>query len=309
MEIYSKPFRSPLQLVTHLENKGLKINDRDFAVKTLSKINYYRFKSYLFPFFDEEKNRYKVGATFKNGHDLYLFDNFLRNDIFYVISRIEIKLRSILDQFITEFSSDPFWYLNDTWFLNHKLYKVEIVRNNLLDKFNKTQYPFILHFKENYLNTYAEPYNVLPPFWNISELSTFGNILTLYECLDSKSFIQNKNGVLNNLKRKFGANNNKILNSWLTTIKDIRNKCAHHSRLWNSLTPLPKDIEYKLINEPSIPNRLYQGLVVLQLMVNKLGIDINIKEYIVDHIDRFPIVTDHLEFCGFNRLWKDEDIW
>lgn len=309
MKNYDKPFRKPKDLVTHLQNKGLIIPDIDAAIKTLSQINYYRFKSYLFPLYDEEKNKYKPGSTFDNGLDLYLYDNGLRNDIFYVISRIEIKLRSILDQFITELSSDPFWYLDNKWFISSKINSIDYVRNNFLEKFNKTQYPFILHFKNNYLNSYPPPYNVLPPFWNISELSTFGDILIIYESLDSNNFFKGKNSILNNLPRRFGARNIKTFNSWLVTLKDIRNKCAHHSRLWNSQIPLPKDINYHLENEPSTPNRLYQGLVVLQIMLNNLEININLKVYIENHIESFPIVEKYLYSCGFNDFWKNEDIW
>ncbi len=44
---YTKPFNSPYQLVVHMQNKGLQIQDPAQAEALLAQINYYRFKIYL----------------------------------------------------------------------------------------------------------------------------------------------------------------------------------------------------------------------------------------------------------------------
>lgn len=199
--------------------------------------------------------------------------------------------------------------MDNELFIVEKHQKISKFRNTLIKNCEKTKQPFIKHFLENYINRYQEPYNKLPPFWNIGELTTFGDILLLLESLDLNKFIVNSNCQLNKVAKKLGAQNIKTLNSWLFTIKDIRNKCAHHSRLWNSITPLPKSVSNFILNEPSQKNRLYQALVILQVMINKLDIQISVKDYVEDLIAQFPIAEQFLIDCGFPTTWKNEDIW
>jgi len=68
----------------------------------------------------------------------------------------------------------------------------------------------------------------------LSSVNYFRFKIYLRPLLDKSSFSlpQNKN-VLDNLSQAFGAKNLKELNSWLKLIRDVRNRVAHHSRVWN----------------------------------------------------------------------------
>lgn len=45
---------------------------------------------------------------------------------------------------------------------------------------------------------------------------------------------------------KYGIKNTKLLASWVKTLSNVRNICAHHGRLWN----------HPLVNQPMIPKKL-----------------------------------------------------
>ncbi|MQL50335.1 hypothetical protein GEA64_21295 [Photorhabdus khanii] len=100
---YSKSHRKPIDLIGDLEEKGLNFKDKVLAEHILSFISYYRFKIYLFQFMyqnEEGKKQFLDGVFFENGLDIYRFDESLRNYIFRIIFRLEIKFRSRLDHTI-----------------------------------------------------------------------------------------------------------------------------------------------------------------------------------------------------------------
>ena len=233
-EIYEKPYKSPPDIINMLINKGLIVTDTTAARIFLENINYYRFKIYLRPFYNDSTKNYHPNSCFNNGVDLYRFDEDLRNLLFSIISKLEIKLRTRLDQKITSFTGNPFWYLDNTLFLNRS--SVDNCLLKLASEFHRSKDEFSNHFKEKYINNSENHnYKQLPPFWMLAELATFGNILTLYKEIDKEKF--NSRGIpnqLDTLAKEFGANNIKTLNSWLGCIRDVRNRCAHHSRIWNS---------------------------------------------------------------------------
>ena len=111
-ELYNKPYTAPQDLIPYLEGKELSIEDKGNAEKILKNINYYRFKVYLRPFLDIESGKFKEGSSFEKAHQLYRFDDELRDILFSIIGRIEVKIRTRLDQTITEHEGDAFWYLD-----------------------------------------------------------------------------------------------------------------------------------------------------------------------------------------------------
>ena len=76
---------------------------------------------------------------------------------------------------------------------------------------------FIKHHKDN---------GLIPiPIWVICEVWDFGALATLYE-----GMLENDQ---NKISRKYGIQNGRIFYKWLQVMGEIRNVCAHHSRLWN----------------------------------------------------------------------------
>lgn len=113
---YKKPYLSSSQLCKKLIDQGLIIDDEDFAEKVLNRCSYYRFKAYLSPFKDKGTKKFSEHTTFHNGYELYMFDSELRSYIFDIIEKVEIGVRSALDQWITKQTDNPFWYLDASLF-------------------------------------------------------------------------------------------------------------------------------------------------------------------------------------------------
>ncbi|MBP8173786.1 MAG: Abi family protein [Aeromonadaceae bacterium] len=88
-----------------LKSKGLVVHNDTAAADFLSNINFYRFKIYLRPYYDIASKTYPRGATFDNGVEIYRFDEEIRKILFSIISKIEIKLRTKLDQTITSYTN------------------------------------------------------------------------------------------------------------------------------------------------------------------------------------------------------------
>ncbi|WP_016956222.1 Abi family protein [Catenovulum agarivorans] len=90
-KLYAKQYKAPQELVAHLKSKNLTINDEQRAIALLSSISYYRFKIYLYPLLNPESGYYQPKASFEQGLELYRFDDELRDLIYSIIGRIEIK--------------------------------------------------------------------------------------------------------------------------------------------------------------------------------------------------------------------------
>ena len=92
---FGKDYKTPRELVTLLENRGLIINDRQKAQLYLESIGYYRLSAYMHPLLKTPKilHLYKEGATFNKVMMLYRFDKKLRLLLFNEMEKIEIAVR------------------------------------------------------------------------------------------------------------------------------------------------------------------------------------------------------------------------
>lgn len=302
--LYSKPYQTPLQLITKLKNDGLQINDLVLAEKTIAQINYFRFKIYLRPLMDLNTKVFRINSTFEEALQLYRFDDELRDYLFSIIGRIEIKLRSRIDQIITQ-HTDPFWYLDDSLFLDKN--KIFNTRVTLKNEFLRSKDDFVLHYKDKYLNEKNNDFKEMPPFWVISELATFGNLLTIIEIIDKVPFtLPHNQNILDKFSNEFGAKNLKELNSWLKLMRDIRNRCAHHSRVWNSNYREPSGVRSYISTSSLLPtksNKIYLFLIVLEKIDQSLDLGINIHSHLKQMFMTYPKVQNHHDAMGIPSGW------
>lgn len=302
--LYSKPYKSPADLIVKLKAQNLTFADEQKAQSILSSINYFRFKIYLRPFLDTTTKTYKPQSSFEDAYSLYCFDTELKNVLFALISQIEIALRTKLEQHITSYLDKPFWYLDDKYFLDKQ--KINSTRVVLRNEFLRSKDDFTLHYKDKYINEASNDFKEMPPFWIISELSTFGNILAIYESIDKKPFaLPHNQNVLDNLAREFGAKNLKELNSWLKLIRDVRNRVAHHSRVWNCNYREPHGIRQHLSpsEQPSQPNKIYLFFVILEILHTNAVIKSPLKPMLKELIKAHPVVNSFLDSMGIPSGW------
>jgi abortive infection bacteriophage resistance protein len=317
LQEYSKPYFSPESLVKDylMAIKGLNITDEelDFAEKVLSQINWYHLKIYFYPFIEDlnaADERYKAGTTFQNGWSLYLLDDDLRKIIVKYTLKIELVSKSYIDQAITEFTKDPFWYLNDDFFILGKQPYYE--RGQISQKMDRSDADFVTHFQKKYKSPYVS-YRRLPPFWMAMELITFDQFLKIIEKLNPQVFAKKGENVLDKCAEQLGAENFKQLKSWLEVVKYIRNHACHNGRLWNAKHMIPKGLNLHLeqFEERVNPHRIYLIIVVIYLMTkNKIVINGNIKNDIKELFEKYKNKVNNLEKqMGFPKDWESADIW
>jgi abortive infection bacteriophage resistance protein len=309
---YNKEYKSPEELVLYMQTKGLSVASEYEAKRFIENVNYYRFKAYLWPFLDENLAFYLSPSSFEQGVELYRFDEELRNYIFSIICRIEIKLRSKLDQVVASHTNNPFWYLDNTLFLKNTHRAIDGVRTNLSANFLRSKDDFSNHFKNNYYNDTNSDFKQLPPFWVISELATFGQIPIIYNSLDKAQFqgVKNSNK-LDALANEFGARNLKELNNWIIAIRDVRNRCAHHSRVWNANHRQASGVLNRLHSSypPTNPNKIYLFCILLKRMDDHLSMRFQVKYHLLSLFDKYPESKARAHSAGFPVDWYDDPIW
>ena len=107
---YSKTCTLPQDLVPLLKKRGLIIADEHRTISYLANIGYFRLSAYLHPLLDmpKENHIYKSGATFDMALDMYRFDRKLRILLFNEIEKIEVAIRSTMNNLISNALEDVF---------------------------------------------------------------------------------------------------------------------------------------------------------------------------------------------------------
>ncbi|MDY0180599.1 Abi family protein [Aliarcobacter skirrowii] len=308
--IYSKPFKNEDDLIIFLKSKKLPINDESKAKKLLKDISYYRFKSYMHPFKDLNKE-FNGSVSFEDIEQLYRFDDELRDVFFSIIGRIEIKVRSKLNYVITKFTNNPYWYLDENLFnskQNHN--KILLTISNY---FLNSKADYVKHYQDNYVNDKNNIFKHLPPFWIVGEIIMFGELLNICKNLEKNQFNNRTVNILDELSKEFGALHISEFNKWLILIKAIRNDCAHHSRLWNNTYFAPRGLVNpmdRLTIRPLNPNRIYAFFTILHIISKKLPLkDVNIYKTIKDLMQKYPIFDNQKALSGFPTNWDSDPFW
>ena len=287
-----------------LKKRGLIINDVNFAKNMLSKISYYRLGEYWYVMQDDKENHiFKPYSYFKNVVALYEFDEELRLLLFSVISKIEIALRTKLIYHLSH-EVDPWWFQNFKLFRNSR----ELVKTlgGLEQEISRTK---DITIKKHY-KTHKDDQR-FPPAWKSLEQTSFGGLSKLYGNL--KTNIKSKDTIA----VEFGAVNHTYLPSWLQSISQIRNFCAHHSRLWNK--NLPGTV--KLLSNPPHPwiskkedvpkqhefQKLYIHLCIMKYLLNRIDPENNFTGQLIKLFEKYPIVDKNA--LGMKYNWFNEPLW
>lgn len=198
-----------------LRSHGCVIDDEADCMDKLSAIGYYRLSAYFLPF-KQEDGTYVEGTNFSTVFRIYEFDRKLRHLLFGVIDVIEIYLRSTLSYFHSG-KYGSLGYRDASNFKsrhNHGKFEANLER----EISNNSKIPFVKH--------HIEHYDGKLPLWVATEIFTFGMLSYFYN--DLKTADQKA------VARQIGQNNHELA-SWLRCCTDLRNACAHYSRLYNRI--------------------------------------------------------------------------
>jgi abortive infection bacteriophage resistance protein len=214
-----------------LRERGLIVNDSDFAQKWIEKVGYYRLKGYGLLFREPDtkgnfKESYKPGSRFRSIIELYQFDQQLRSLVLDAIESIEVAFRSRFNDTMAS-RYGPHWYMDAARFKN----KCDPKTGELL--FNHQE--FLVKTGEetgrnkeslsirHYFQNYCDP--PLPPCWMLGEVLSMGTWSKAYGMLVDRA---DQKAVADS----FCASPPEMT-SWIHALTNLRNTCAHHSRLWD----------------------------------------------------------------------------
>ena len=234
------------QIIQKLKDKKVDITDDETAYRLLNLVNYYRLKGYLLPFIAKGEKTCFIPVTIEQLEAIYEFDSDLRNLISNAIEDIEVYLRGKLSYYYAhEYGADG--YLDEKNFnTEHDHIKFE---KKIKDcKAENSRSLVVKHHNKKYDGQF--------PIWVIIEYFSIGMISYFYKDM--------KNHDKANIAEKLYGVNYQILESWLRCLTDLRNRCAHYSRLYYWIFPaLPRMPQ----NEKYVPTRrLFAQLYVLKML-------------------------------------------
>lgn len=274
------------QIKRLIEVHNLTIKEPSKAIDILKRVNYYRLSGYGIGL-TKNKEEYKDGLTLEDLYSLYVFDSKLRSVLLHVIEHIEIKLRCELSYLLAlKYGADG--YMNYANFGCKKEQHDLLINKFNAEKSKQKNVPFVKHHELYYEGRF--------PIWVAVELFSFGTLSKLFSYLkreDQKEICKNYD------------TDPKHLNGWIQCLVEIRNICAHFTRLYNmplkQLPSLYKENRKYLNNNGT--HKLFPVLLVARRLLASndvwLGFLGNLKQIIEEHK-----TVVNLSFMDFPPDWE-----
>ena len=316
---YNKPYLAVPDQLALLESRGLVVTDRQKAEHYLAKIGYYRLSGYFYVFrksivskdgkSTEILDQFKENVAFDDILALYVFDKRLRLILLDAIERIEVALRVDVALQLGMHDSKAHLdrrYLHSSFSQIVEGYSTSQFQDwerKFRKAFNSSRDDFVMHFKAKYPRCDL-------PIWMATELWDFGML---------SRYIHNMKDVYKEpIAHTYGLQNNKLLVSWLHSINDVRNICAHHGRLWNRVMATkpryPRDKEAPIlipIITNAVPsNRIFATICIIQYFMRLISPNSNWHRRLIDLISKFPESPYvNSTMMGVKDEWQDWPLW
>lgn len=256
----AKPFKSYDELISLLLSRGMEIPDKDRAKRKLSQLGYYRLSGYWYnsrkiakdangniipsPLNTYNQRRpaknstsnpniiplrsddFVEGTCFDDIISLYLFDKKLRLIMMDALERIEIYIRSIIAHEMGNL--DPIAYEDKQYISKCFWDGKHETKGFLWDKWKSEHEVHLSRSHEDCIK-WHRIMNKQIPFWVAIETWDFGLLSKYFSYLKYNFQIKITSRIDANLKPN-------ILENWLKQLNVLRNRCAHHIRIWNQPT-------------------------------------------------------------------------
>lgn len=260
-----KPFLEYDALVDLLIARGMKVEDKERALRKIAQVGYYRLSGYWhvarrYEFQDGQRtylNEFREGASFDAIHSFYLFDRKLRLELLDALERIEVNFRTVIAHELGR--NDPLCHLDRKTFSKDACIKDGKTRKvpsyyDWLDRHSKR----IQESQEDSIVSHRDAGKPIP-IWVAAEVWDFGSLSKLYSMLNGK----NQDLVC----ARFGIAERNVLDNWLINLNVLRNRCAHHSRVCNRPNPrrlkLPKKGYFNLLQLDAQGHERIFGLITV----------------------------------------------
>ena len=279
--------------------RGL-ITDREQLIHRLQVTSYFRLAGYLHPFRVKDSDHYQPGTSLERVWRICVFDQRLRTLLLDAIEAIEVHVRT---QLAYHFAHDhgAFAYTDARCFPNLAADQFILWQRKLDDQMERSQRSreeFVAHF----FSKYGDEHRRLP-VWMLVELMDFGATLTFFR------------GVNDNIKKRIAAEvgqPDRVVMSWLLALNTVRNRCAHHLRLynWELGTPVlvPQPNKFPEWHAPRLPNhRIGIILTLCRIWLNRIGPENRWSTRVQALFDEFP--DQPVAPMGFGPDWQRHPLW
>ncbi len=219
---FTKPALTFEQQADRLLERGL-MADREVLLRRLNATSYFRLSSCAWPYLEGE--RYREGTTLDQVWRLYTFDHRLRTLFIDAIESIEVQVRTQLAYHFSH-AHGPFAYLEPGNLPNFDEDEDDFKkwRRKIQGQLKRSIDPKGAEsFAVNFFRDHGDSHDLLP-VWMMIELMDFGATLSFFR------------GVSIDIRKAIAATvgqPEEVVLSWFLGLHIIRNRCAHHARLWN----------------------------------------------------------------------------
>ena len=294
---YTKQLLTLAQQIDTLKQRGLIIDDVDEAEAILDRTSYFRLADYWRPMeIDHATHIFRSNLHFHEIVAIYQFDTKLKQIIFNAILQIEVATRSKMIRFFTAHHT-PFWFADENLSEDSECFQSNI--NHIRREIQRSQ--------EDFIKEHFEKYDIpeFPPVWKTLEVLTLGTLSKLYTNFSDHT-------AKDLMAKDYGLPQHLILGSWLASMTVLRNKCAHHARVWNRRFPimpiLPRKTALPWITNRNIhPYKLYPHLCYIAYWLNAIDPSNTFTEDIKTLLLKYPVVDPAA--MGFPRGWQNEPLW
>ena len=280
-----KIFKTLDEQVEILKNKGLVIDNVDYAKEILLRENYFFLNGYRHLFMKSSDNSmYIPGTKIEELYSLFLFDRKIRNIFFKNILIVENNVKSIISyQLSKKYGYKEKDYLNPNNFVNNGAKRKQV--SDLISKMkrqiktNAVQHAATQHYVNNY--GYI-------PLWVLVKVLSFGIVSELFSVLKKED--QYEIVDLYDLDID-------VFSNYLVILSNYRNLCAHEDIMFDNRTQkYINDTKYhRILNIPMMDNEFIYGkndLYALVIILKSLLKDNEVKD-MVNKIDK---AISNLEF-------------
>ncbi|WP_175953208.1 Abi family protein [Burkholderia sp. BCC0405] len=295
---YGKVALSAEETLHRLWQRGLRIDDRPANLRMLRSIGHFRLLVYMRRFQNPMTKQFWPRTRFSDIAELYAFDRRLRSITLDAVERIEVALRAALSNPLAiDYGSH--WYIERDRFVDLRQYA------RILDQIARECETRKGSALTHYYRTYAKP--DLPPIWLVCERLSLGALSRIFSALSMRD-------------RKIAGRHiwpgipDTVLTSWLQSLTDLRNACAHHARLWEmklTVSPPAKPAAKTLVRyapEMTRPETFYARATMMKALLDPLGYGGEWREALraaltgCDHVEP----SRHL---GFTSDWHATPAW
>ena len=272
------------------------------AQRKLAQVGYYRLSGFWFPcrvitrdadgdpiskfpkqpWILSRKESFWEGTTFNAVFDLYTFDKRLRLLMLDALERIEIFIRSIIAHELGHIS--PIAYRDETLIADKFKTPYEGTAKSKWEDWTARHNQKLATSKDDCILWHREQSKEIP-IWVAIETWDFGLLTKYYNMLKWHHKDTIAKQIDPAIAKQFG--------NWLNSLNILRNKCAHHARIWNMRLPNPLPLPNLPCFSPvsasrDAPFKIHGLITIIWFLMKKIGPNSDWRSRVSAELATFP---------------------